>query len=61
MIKSCPFCGGEAAHKTSGPIERYKPHWVKCNDCGGEGPVRESKKDAIEAWNRRVNGGSGNV
>ena len=51
-LKPCPFCGGKAKVETKSSI-----WWiVKCTKCPCE--VGRSwfyiKRDAIEAWNRRV-------
>ena len=53
-IKPCPFCGGEAE---AGSTVVW---WVICLelDCGGEGPLRNTKAQAIDAWNTRVPGGA---
>ena len=52
-LKPCPFCGGEAEYVDNGD---YKD--VSCKDfrCRGwaESLNCTSKKEAIEAWNRRV-------
>ncbi len=52
-LKICPFCGGVAKMNTPG-YEYYSPCWVKCTQCGAEGPVRASQLEAQEAWNRRT-------
>ncbi len=52
--KSCLFCGARNFQKTinisveHGPVEGYR---VACLYCAAMGPVRESKWDAIKAWN----------
>lgn len=53
-IKPCPFCGGTNAYYI------YAPDcWVRCPDCGANGPERSSIEQAIEAWNWRAeNGGT---
>jgi len=47
-LKRCPFCGGEAK------IEGYKIFWATCKECTTETKVFDTKEEAIEAWNRRV-------
>lgn len=62
-LKPCPFCGGEAY------IVEVKPHshiiatfmadyeggaFVECSDCTCA-IAADTKAEAIEAWNRRVN------
>lgn len=57
-LKKCPFCGcdriflaayeyGEYGNKTY-----YK---AECNECEAETGFKESKGEAITAWNRRAN------
>jgi Lar family restriction alleviation protein len=57
-LKPCPFCGGEATlwkiRETDGPY--YRPYHILCG-CGGRVGWFEEKKEAIDAWNRRVNDG----
>lgn len=49
-LKPCPFCGGREII-----IKRGKyVWWCKCKHCGTESGVRVKKREAIEAWNRRV-------
>ena len=48
----CPFCGGSAIFKRNEPgSESCK---VICVPCLVVGPVRATRKAAIEAWNRRA-------
>ena len=52
----CPFCGGEAdIEEISGNPFTNEPYtWaVGCKDCN-VGWYKETKEDAIAAWNRRV-------
>ena len=44
-LKKCPFCGGEA-----------EIFWVICKECTAETKDFDTKEEAIEAWNRRVEG-----
>ena len=47
-LKPCPFCGGKAVI--------FKYFWsVRCEDCLVETSIFETKEEATEAWNRRVN------
>ena len=49
-LKSCPFCDGQAElRETFG--SRY---YVTCKDCKILQQFYEDAKQAIEAWNRRV-------
>lgn len=49
-LKPCPFCGGEA--RLYNPLESTM-HFVYCNNCSAQGRGN-TKAEAIEAWNRRV-------
>ena len=55
-LKSCPFCGGSEAYISSNYMGES---FVRCPSCGaivyGSDNIRMSEKQAIEAWNRRVN------
>lgn len=49
-LKPCPFCGGEAI--VSGCDDTL---WsVICKKCAASIDYNETKQEAIEAWNRRV-------
>ena len=49
-LRPCPFCGGSAQKvKSSG-----RWGWFVSCACAAVGPSAESKAEAIEAWNRRV-------
>lgn len=57
-LKPCPFCGNswpaigqEREYSTFGTI------YVYCTNCRASGPSMPSKKEAIEAWNRRADDG----
>ena len=55
-LKPCPFCGGKAS------IMRY--HYIDnasycyCTACKVKMPNSLTRKEAIEAWNRRAEGGN---
>ena len=51
VIKRCPFCGT----KENLDIGRTRVWWISClsKNCGAEGPIRKTRKGAIEAWNTR--------
>ena len=55
ILKPCPFCGGEA--KITLLIGNYG---VGCTKCPGAvfNCRRQTKEEAIEAWNRRTNNGN---
>lgn len=44
----CPFCGGSNLH-----LNGQFDHWVKCTDCGTEGPYYKNADKAKAAWNLR--------
>jgi translation initiation factor 2 beta subunit (eIF-2beta)/eIF-5 len=44
-IESCPFCGSKRREFT------ITSWWVKCDECGAQGPRGEIP---TEAWNRRT-------
>lgn len=58
-LKKCPFCGGKARYVYSMPL-----NYVKCTKCKALGATivdtyeqRDGKKEAVDAWNRRADGG----
>lgn len=62
-LKPCPFCGWEAEERYIRRKLRYRlfhfpdiTHFVyiKCKFCGATTSVRETRENAIEEWNRRV-------
>lgn len=48
-LKPCPFCGHE-----NNIVWGYKNFWVTCEGCGIETQLFETKEDAEQMWNRRV-------
>ena len=57
-LKKCPFCGGKAKMNKNSHINP-KRYFIKCWSCEitmpSVGNGFNSKKEAIEAWNRREN------
>ena len=51
-LKPCPFCGGIFIRTACVGNNGEYASW--CENCFAEGPWKFRKKDAIEAWNRRV-------
>ena len=50
-LKPCPFCGGEAE-----TYPYYFNEWyIGCSECSCDLGVFDTKEEAIEAWNKRVN------
>ena len=50
-LKPCPFCGESAVETRTD--DNGISWYIFCNDCGVMCGYAMSKKDAIEAWNRR--------
>lgn len=44
-LNPCPFC------KFESNLRFNESFWVACNDCGAQGPYKETPQDAIESWN----------
>lgn len=51
-LKSCPFCGGSAAHYCTD--DRKPVHYVACTRCGMSGICGNSDNKAAEHWNTRA-------
>lgn len=49
-LKPCPFCGEDKARILGKP--GY--YIVECKECGAQARLRETKKAAVDAWNRRA-------
>lgn len=50
-LRECPFCGGNAELS----VHRGAVVFVQCQQCDATFPMFDSEKEAIDAWNRRVN------
>lgn len=50
MIAPCPFCGAANCAVAEAGDDCAT---VRCYACGIHGPVRNTRREAIEAWNRR--------
>ena len=62
-LKSCPFCGSKASVRQVTPVAinnavkyGYGGYFVMCNKCLTSGNNYPTRRDAQEAWNRRVTG-----
>ena len=60
-LKPCPFCGSEdvenGTHQDLNFWEEGMPpvySAINCNNCNCKGPKGNSRRTAVEAWNRRV-------
>ena len=50
---SCPFCGEIERLGVSLLPEPVEIWYAYCKNCDAYGPSAKTKKEAIEAWNRR--------
>lgn len=63
-IKPCPFCGSIATdygrkEVRFGEIDLNQRIWnLYCVQCGASTNYFETTKEAIEAWNRRIDNGT---
>lgn len=48
-MKECPFCGSKNI-KIAGAENAF---WAVCQGCAAEGPAKESRELAKEAWETR--------
>lgn len=55
-LNPCPFCGGEEI-SCQDAGKNTDVWFVQCESCGATFPHFDSEKEAIEAWNRRVDNG----
>ena len=54
-LKPCPFCGGEAKIKFESEERHvYAYRYIVCNNCFGNTGWKNTEKEAIDAWNKRV-------
>ena len=47
----CPFCGEDMSLWAKDDVF---PYFVRCIECGTEGPSAKTEKTAIRKWNTRV-------
>lgn len=52
-LKPCPFCGEDAGEVFDIGGFCIDSFYVSCRECESRGPCKETKRKAIEAWNRR--------
>lgn len=45
-LKPCPFCGSRDVEMC-----QSDDYFVKCEECGAQGPLRFHKENARKAWN----------
>jgi Lar family restriction alleviation protein len=45
----CPFCGSDSLFIYGNPVD----NWITCHNCNANGPTKDTKRKAINAWNRR--------
>lgn len=53
-IDTCPMCGAEAFPDASSKSPKVFVFCDNTIECGVIGPVKDTHREAIEAWNRRV-------
>lgn len=53
-LKPCPFCGSKNIEITSYGADIV---FIQCDGCSATFPHFDCEKEAIEAWNRRVENG----
>jgi len=57
-LKNCPFCGQDCEIQYAGydPIKQTPFVFISCSGCFASSfNYFQTKKDAIEAWNKRIN------
>lgn len=56
QLKSCPFCGSEAAKNLPSRPRGEEDFWcVFCQDCAVQGPEASTEVEAARLWNSRAN------
>lgn len=50
-LKKCPFCGNGNIYV----IDEIDWFYASCYECGAEGPTKDTYKEAINTWNKRIN------
>lgn len=53
-LRECPFCGESGTLTLRQSLEAPVMSTIGCGDCGSGGPMENSGREAITAWNRRV-------
>ena len=53
-LKPCPFCGGNANIIAYPEFDPKRKVYVQCEKCGISTRMKDTPKEAFEAWNRRV-------
>lgn len=62
QFKTCPFCGSGntdenpialTMEENDIPILVHTQRFVRCNECGAQGSLRATKREAANAWNTR--------
>lgn len=60
-LKPCPFCGAKVTDKDEpivlGYVYDMDAYEVGCDRCGASAGYHDGRVEAIEAWNRRAEGG----
>ena len=54
-LKLCPFCGTDEVFVGKSIVSKYYVCCISGDNCYIKTTAFDTEKDAIEAWNRRVN------
>ncbi len=49
---ACPFCGATEVCLSERWLGYHPEYYVDCLVCDGRGPIRDSREEAVEAWNK---------
>ncbi|WP_041544383.1 MULTISPECIES: Lar family restriction alleviation protein [Chelativorans] len=52
--KPCPFCGSRRTQDSASHYGFVSIYFVVCRDCHADGPAKDTRSEAIQAWNTRV-------
>lgn len=52
--RMCEWCEKRERPFVEGDGRRNKFAWVECRNCGSSGPARETKMEAVGAWNHAM-------
>ena len=52
-LKPCPFCGSVVIEENTNNFGSFVFHFMCCERCSAKTAYYETKKSAIDAWNKR--------
>lgn len=54
-LKPCPFCGEQKSLSCKNDYNRTSMfrYFIYCPECNAEGPARDTKRKAVNNWNKR--------